>query len=154
MTRPADSAAECSAEYTSWFGLIAQSGGDNAIVHPPAAILPSPLPILEIAPLLRHLTRLDDQGERALLEASRVAAATAAAEGDRDELDSLALAATLSRHGSAAVAAGPGARFGPRRSTRQKLKQGGGQPVFERRLPWASEAEASWLRQSGFDVEH
>lgn len=121
-------------------------------MHPPAAILPSPLPIVEIAPLLRHLTRVDDQGERALLEASRIAAA-AAAEGDRDELDSLALAATLHTHGSGAIAAGPGAQFGPRRSTRQKLKQGGGQPVFDRRLPWASEAEASWLRQSGFDVE-
>lgn len=120
-------------------------------MHPPAAILPSPLPIVEIAPQLRHLTRFDDQGERALLEASRFAAA--AADGDRDELDSLALAATLHTHGGAAIAAGPGAQFGPRRSTRQKLKQGGGQPVFERRLPWASEAEASWLRQSGFDVE-
>ncbi|GAA5883605.1 hypothetical protein JCM3774_002109 [Rhodotorula dairenensis] len=136
------------AEYTTWFGLITQSGGENAIVQPPGAILPSARPILEIAPLLRHLTRLDDAGERALLEANRVAAA----QGARDELESLAVVGSLSNGGgNSGGATGPGAQIGPRRSTRQRIKQGGGQPVYVRRLPWASEAEANWIRSSGFD---
>ncbi|GAA5981057.1 hypothetical protein JCM10908_003967 [Rhodotorula pacifica] len=136
------------AEYTSWFGMITQSGGDKAIVQPPSATLPSPLPILEIGPILRHLTRLDDQGERALLEATRAAVA----EGDQNELDSLAMVASLGGAAAAiaAVASGPRAQIGPRRSTRQKIKQGGGRPVYVRRLPWASVAEADWLRGSGF----
>ncbi|BGP52567.1 hypothetical protein JCM8202v2_000122 [Rhodotorula sphaerocarpa] len=142
--KPEDEELEAKrADFTSWLGMLTQAGEENAIVQPPAAILPSYRPVTEIAPLLRHLTRLDDEGERALVEAARAAVA----EGDSGALDSLSVAAALSGAG-----AGPGAQMGPRRSTRQKLKQGGGQPVYERRLPWASEAEAEWLRDSGFNA--
>lgn len=117
------------------------SNGERALIQPPSAILPSPVPVVDYAPFLRHITIADDAKYAAAVQAQDAAVEA----GGQEEVNSLSVAAALG------AAAGPSAAGRIRRSARQKAKQG--VPLYERTLPWASESDADWLRNSGFAVE-
>ncbi|BGP28403.1 hypothetical protein JCM10296v2_000135 [Rhodotorula toruloides] len=132
---------EKKADYTFHLGCLVHSNGERALIQPPSAMLPSPIPIIDYAPFLRLITLADDANYAAAVQAQDAAAEA----GGQDELNSLSVAAALG------AAAGPSAAGKIRRSKRQKAKQG--VPLYERTLPWASEGDAEWLRKSGFVVE-
>ncbi|BGP04345.1 hypothetical protein JCM10049v2_000143 [Rhodotorula toruloides] len=129
------------ADYTFHLGGLVHSNGERALIQPPSAVLPSPIPITDYAPFLRLITLADDANYAAAVQMQDAAAEA----GGQDEINSLSVAAALG------AAAGPSAAGKIRRSKRQKAKQG--VPLYERTLPWASEGDADWLRKSGFVIE-
>ncbi|BGP36274.1 hypothetical protein JCM10449v2_000172 [Rhodotorula kratochvilovae] len=124
------------ADFIFQLGQLVHSGGERALLQWPDPLLPSAVVTTDYRPYLRAITLADD----ARLAASTMASASAADDGGPSEVHALGMAAAL--------AAGPAGARKTRKSARQKAQQG--KPMYERVLDWASEAEAQWLRESGF----